>query len=145
MEKLTVSTPYGEETLYQATLDAAVEHLATRLILMTESFSALPMTAELAEQLLPAAKAAWDTWAPNGMAYLELTPECLTGFGFSISLRECPDCPPLSTPMECWGLAVAVAGRLAEACGARVCPLYVENALGMAAGDLRVTVGVGKA
>ena len=144
MEKLTVSTPYGEETLYQATLDATVEHLAARLIPVAKSFSALPMTAELTELLLPSAKAAWDTWAPNGMAYLELTPECLTGFGFSISLRECPDCPPLSTPMECWGLAVTVAGRLAEACGARVCPFYVENALGMAAGDLRVTVGVGK-
>ncbi|MBP3667679.1 MAG: hypothetical protein J6K29_11605 [Clostridia bacterium] len=145
MEKLTVSTPYGEETLYQATLDATVEHLATRLILMTESFSALPITAELTEQLLPAAGAAWDHWALNGIAYLELTPECLTGFGFSISLRECPDCPHLATPMECWGLAVAVAERLAKACGARVCPLYLENALGMAVGDLRVTVGVGKA
>ena len=144
MKKLTVSTPYGEETLYQATLDATVEHLAARLIPVAESFSALPMTAELAEQLLPTAKAAWENWAPNGMAYLELTPESLTGFGCSISLRECPDCPPLSTPMECWGFAVAVAERLAEACGARVCPLYVENALGMAVGDLRVTVGIVK-
>lgn len=145
MEKLTVSTPYGEETLYQATLDAAVEHLAARLIPVAESFSALPMTAHLAEQLLPTAKSAWDNWASNGMAYLELTPEYLTGFGFSISLRECPDCPPLSTPMECWGLAVAVAERLAKTCGARVCPLYVENAFGMAVGDLRMTVGVVKA
>lgn len=144
MKKLTVSTPYGEETLYQATLDATVEHLATRLILMAESFSALPITAHLAEQLLPAAVATWDNWASNGMAYLEFTPEYLTGFGFSISLRECPDCPPLATPMECWGFAVAVAERLAKAYGARVCPLYLENALGMAAGDLRVTVGVGK-
>ena len=145
MEKLTVSTPYGEETLYQATLDAAVEHLAARIILVAESFCALPITAELTEQLLPAAVAAWDNWAPNGIAYLEFTPEYLTGFGFSISLRECPDCPPLATPMECWGFAFAVAERLAKACGARVCPLYVENALGMAAGDLRVTVGVVKA
>ena len=145
MEKLTVSTPYGEETLYQATLDAAVEHLAARLMPMAESFSALPMTAHLSEQLLPAAKAAWDTWAPNGIAYLELTPEYLTGFGCSVSLDEMPDKPPLSTPMECWGFAVAVAERLAKTCGARVCPLYVENALGMAAGDLLVTVGVGKA
>lgn len=144
MEKLTVSTPYGEETLYQSTLDAAVEHLAARLIPVAESFSALPMTAELTEQLLTAAEAAWDNWAPNGIAYLELTPECLTGFGFSISLRECPDCPPLSTPMECWGLAVAVAERLAEACGTRVCPLYVENALNLAVGNLRVTVGIVK-
>ena len=144
MEKLTVSTPYGEETLYQATLNAAVEHLAARLIPMAESFSALPLTARLAEQLLPATKAAWVAWSPNGRAYLELTPHSLTGFGFSISLRELPDIPPLATPLECWGLAVAVAERLAEACGARVCPLYLENALGMATGDLRVTVGVGK-
>jgi Kef-type K+ transport system membrane component KefB len=56
-----------------------------------------------------------------------------------------PDKLPLSTSMECWGLAVAVAERLAKTCGARVCPFYVENALGMAAGDLRVTVGVVKA
>lgn len=145
MEKLTVSTPYGEETLYQATLDAAVEHLAARLIPVAESFSALPITAHLAERLLPTAKAAWDNWASNGIAYLELTPESLTGFGFSISLRKFPDCPPLSTPLECWGLAVAVAERLAEACGARACPLYMENALAMAVGDLRVTVGVVKA
>lgn len=144
MEKLTVSTPYGEETLYQATLDAAVEHLAARLIPVAESFSALPITAELAEQFLPAAEAAWDTWAPNGMAYLELTPESLTGFGFSISLRGSPDCPPLSTPMECWGLAVAVAERLAEVLGARVCPQYLENALNTATGNHRVTVGLTK-
>ena len=144
MEKLTASTPYGEETLYQATLDAAVEHLAARLIPMAESFSALPIIAHLTEQLLPTAKAAWDHWVSNGITYLELTPECLTGFGFSISLRECPDCPPLSTPMECWGLAVAVAERLAEACGARVCPQYLENALNTAAGNHRVTVGLTK-
>lgn len=144
MEKLTVSTPYGKETLYQATLDATVEHLAAILILMTESYSALPMTAHLTELLLPAAKAAWDNWAPNDIAYLELTPESLTGFGFSISLRECPDCPPLSTPMECWGLAVAVAERLAEVCGARVCPQYLENALNTATGNHRMTVGLTK-
>ena len=60
MEKLTASTPYGEETLYQATLDAAVEHLAARLIPMAESFSALPTTAQLTELLLPTAKSAWD-------------------------------------------------------------------------------------
>ena len=144
MEKLTVSTPYGEETLYQATLDATVEHLAARLIPVVESFSALPITAELAEQLLPTAKAAWDNWSPNGIAYLELTPERLTGFGCSVSLDEMPDKPPLSTPLACWGLAVAVAERLAKDCGARVCPLYLENALGMAVEALRVTVGVGK-
>lgn len=144
MKKLTVSTPRGEETLYQATLDAVVEHLAAILIPMTESFSALPTTAQLTEQLLPTAKAAWDHWASNGIAYLELTPDSLTGFGFSISLREFLDCPPLSTPMECWGFTVAVAERLAEACGARVCPQYLENALNMATGNHRVTVGLTK-
>ena len=144
MEKLTVSTPYGEETLYQATLDATAEHLAARLIPVAKSFSALPMTAELTELLLPSAKAAWDTWAPNGIAYLELTPHSLTGFGFSTSLRGFPDCPPLSTPMECWGLAVAVAERLAEVLGARVCPQYLENALNTATGNHRVTVGLTK-
>ena len=144
MKRMIYQTPDGTEVVYETAILVRIELLKARLKPIVESFSALPMTAELAEQLLPAAKAAWDNWASNGIAYLELTPECLTGFGFSISLRECPDCPPLSTPMECWGLAVAVAGRLAEACEARVCPLYLENALGMAVGDLRVTVGVGK-
>ena len=144
MKRMIYQTPDGTEVVYETAILARIELLKARLKPIVKSFSALPMTAELAKQLLPAAEAAWDTWAPNGIAYLELTPECLTGFGFSISLRGSPDCPPLSTPMECWGLAVAVAERLAEACGARVCPLYVENALGMAARDLRVTVGVGK-
>ena len=144
MKRMIYLTPDGTEAIYETVVLSRTELLKAQLKPMAESFSALPITAHLTEQLLPAAKAAWDTWAPNGIAYLELTPECLTGFGFSISLRECPDCPPLATPMECWGLAVAVAERLAEACGARACPFYVENALGMAAGDLRVTVGVGK-
>ena len=144
MKKLTVSTPRGEETLYQATLDAVVEHLAAILIPMTESFSALPTTAQLTEQLLPTAKAAWDHWASNGIAYLELTPDSLTGFGFSISLREFLDCLSLSTPLECWGFAIAVAQRLADACGARVCPQYLENALNTATGNHRVTVGLTK-
>lgn len=144
MKRMIYPTPDGTEAVYETAIFSRIELLKARLRPITESFSALPLTAQLAEQLLPAAKTAWDNWSPNGMAYLELTPEYLTGFGFSISLRECPDCPPLSTPMECWGLAVAVAERLAEACGARVCPLYVENALAMAVGDLRVTVGVGK-
>ena len=144
MKRMIYQTPDGTEVVYETAILVRIELLKARLKPIVESFSALPMTAELAEQLLPAAKAAWDNWASNGIAYLELTPECLTGFGFSISLRECPDCPPLATPMECWGFAAAVAERLAKACGARVCPLYLENALGMAVGDLRVTVGVGK-
>ncbi len=144
MKRMIYPTPDGTEAVYETVVLSRIEMLKARLKPIAESFSVLPITAELTEQLLPTAKAAWDHWASNGIAYLELTPECLTGFGFSISLRECPDCPPLSTPMECWGLAVAVAERLAKTCGARVCPFYVENALGMAAGDLRVTVGVGK-
>lgn len=144
MKKLTVSTPRGEETLYQATLDAVVEHLAAILIPMTESFSALPTTAQLTEQLLPAVRDEWDTWSPNGIAYLEVTPACLAGFGYSVSLCELPDSLSLSTPLECWGFAIAVAQRLAEACGARVCPQYLENALNTAAGNHRVTVGLTK-
>ena len=144
MKRMIYQTPDGTEVVYETAILVRIELLKARLKPIVESFSALPITAELTEQLLPAAGAAWDTWAPNGIAYLELTPEYLTGFGFSISLRECPDCPPLSTPMECWGFAVAVAERLAKTCGARVCPFYVENALGMAVGDLRVTVGIVK-
>ena len=144
MKKLTAYTPYGEETLYQATLDAVVEHLAAILIPMTESFSALPTTAQLTEQLLPAVRDEWDTWSPNDIAYLEVTPACLAGFGYSVSLCELPDSLSLSTPLECWGFAIAVAQRLADACGARVCPQYLENALNTATGNHRVTVGLTK-
>ena len=145
MKRIFYPTPDGTETVYETVILSRIKLLNDRLKSASETYLNLPLTARLAEQLLPAAGAAWDNWALNGIAYLELTPESLTGFGFSISLRECPDRPPLSTPMECWGFAVAVAERLAEACGARVCPLYLENALGMAVGDLRVTVGIGKA
>ena len=55
-----------------------------------------------------------------------------------------PRLSTLSTPMECWGLAVAVAERLAEVLGARVCPQYLENALNTATGNHRVTVGLTK-
>ena len=144
MKKLTASTPYGEETLYQATLDAVVEHLAAILIPMAESFSALPTTAQLTELLLPTVRDEWDTWSPNGIAYLEVTPACLAGFGYSVSLCELPDSLSLSTPLECWGFAIAVAQRLADACGARVCPQYLENALNTATGNHRVTVGLTK-
>lgn len=144
MKRMIYPTPDGTEAVYETVLLSRIEMLKVRLKLIAESFSALPITAHLAERLLPTAMAAWDNWASNGIVYLELTPESLTGFGRSVSLGEIPDKPPLSTPMECWGLAVAVAERLAEVLGARVCPFYVENALGMAAGDLRVTVGVGK-
>lgn len=144
MKRMIYQTPDGTEVVYETAILVRIELLKARLKPIVESFSALPITAELTELLLPTAGAAWDNWASNGIAYLELTPEYLTGFGFSISLRECPDCPPLSTPMECWGFAVAVAERLAEVLGARVCPFYVENALGMAVEDLRVMVGVGK-
>lgn len=144
MKRMIYQTPDGTEVVYETAILVRIELLKARLKPIVESFSALPITAHLAEQLLPAAKAAWDNWAPNGMAYLELTPESLTGFGFSISLRECPDCLPLSTPMECWGLAVAVAERLAEVLGARVCPQYLENALNTATGNHRVTVGLTK-
>ena len=144
MKRMIYLTPDGTEAIYETVVLSRTELLKAQMKPIAESFSALPITAELTEQFLPAAGAAWDHWASNGMAYLELTPEYLTGFGFSISLRECPDCPPLATPMECWGLAVAVAERLAKTCGARVCPFYVENALGMAVGDLRVTVGIVK-
>lgn len=144
MKRMIYPTPDGTEVVYETAILVRIELLKARLKPIAESFSALPITAHLAERLLPTAKAAWDTWAPNGIAYLELTPESLTGFGRSVSLGEIPDKPLLSTPLECWGLAVAVAERLAEACGARVCPLYLENALGMAAGDLRVTVELTK-
>ena len=144
MKRMIYPTPDGTEAVYETVVLSRIELLKAQLKPMAESFSALPMTAYLAELLLPTAKAAWDHWASNGIAYLELTPDSLTGFGFSISLREFLDCPPLSTPMECWGFTVAVAERLAEACGARVCPQYLENALNTATGNHRVTVGLTK-
>jgi hypothetical protein len=82
------------------------------------------------------------------MAYLEITPDALTGFGFSVSLRDLPDLPPLSAPMDCRGLVMAVAEGLRRGMkdpdGAAVFPLYVENALRLAVDDLRVTVGLSR-
>ena len=144
MEKIILHSPYGDEPLYQTTLNAAVQHLAAMLSPVAESFSALPATAQLTEQLLPAAQTTWDEWATRGMVYLEITPDSLMGFGFSISPGELPDMPPLSSPLACWGFAAAVAERLADFCGARVCPLYLENALNLAVGNLRMTVALKK-
>ena len=144
MKRMIYPTPDGTEAVYETVVLSRIELLKDQLKPMAESFSALPTTAQLTELLLPTAKSAWDHWVSNGITYLELTPDSLTGFGFLISLREFPDCPPLSTPMECWGFTVAVAQRLAEACGARVCPQYLENALNTATGNHRVTVGLTK-
>ena len=144
MKRMIYPTPDGTEAVYETVVLSRIELLKARLKPVAESFSALPLTAQLTEQLLPVAQVSWDNWASNGIAYLELTPDSLTGFGCSVSLRERPDSPPLSVPLECWGFAIAVAQRLADSCGARVCPLYLENALNLAVGNLRVTVGLTK-
>lgn len=144
MKRMIYPTPDGTEAVYETVVLSRIELLKDQLKPMAESFSALPTTAQLTEQLLPAVRDEWDTWSPNGIAYLEVTSACLAGFGYSVSLCELPDSLSLSTPLECWGFAIAVAQRLADACGARVCPQYLENALNTATGNHRVTVGLTK-
>ena len=146
MNSILLHSPFGDEILYQSTLDAVIEHLAKKLAAVTTQYAALPAVAQPVEWMLPTAQTEWESSAARGMVYLEVTPESLTGFGFSISLRDLPEIPPPSTVWECWGLAMAVAEGLRagmdEPNGVTVFPLYVENALNLAVENLRVTVGL---
>ena len=148
MTSILLHTPFGDETLYQPTLDAAIELLAERLSSSSARYASHPAVARLVEKMLPTARAQWDTFTARGMAYLEITPDALTCFGFSVSLRDLPNLPPLSAPMDCWGLAMAMAEGLRRGMKdpdrAAVFPLYVENALHLAVDDLRVTVGLSR-
>ena len=146
MNPILLHTPYGDETLYQPTLDAVILQLSATLSPIKESFSSLPAVDRLTEWILPTARDELQTQAE--VAYLEVTPDTLTGLGFSVSLRDLPEIPPPSTVWECWGLAMAVAEALRTGMnapdGVTVFPLYVENALNLAVGNLRVTVGLGR-
>lgn len=148
MQKILLETPFGQEILYQPTLDAVIELLAERLSSSFARYASHPAVARLVEKMLPTAKAQWDTFTARGMAYLEITPDALTGFGVAVPLRDLPDLPPLSAPMDCWGLAMAMAEGLRRGMkdpdGAAVFPLYVENALHLAVDDIRVTVGLSR-
>ena len=148
MQKITFETPFGQETLYQPTLDAVILQLSATLSPIKESFSSLPAVERLTEWILPTAREEWQAQPSAEVAYLEVTPDALTGFGFSVSLRDLPEIPPPSTVWECWGLAMAVAEALRtgmnDSDGVTVFPLYVENALNLAVGNLRVTVGLGR-
>ena len=137
MKEITLHTPYGEEVLYQTTLNAAVEHLAEKLSPRMEFFLSLPITAQLAERMLSAAHNGWEEQLAVGeTVYLEITPDALAGLGLYLPLKHLPDMPALSTPLELWGFAAAVAESvrwgLVDSAGIRVCPLYVENALNLA-------------
>ena len=148
MNPILLHTPYGAETLYQPTLDAVILQLSATLSPIKESFSSLPAVDRLTEWILPTAREEWQAQPSAEVAYLEVTPDALTGFGFSVSLRDLPEIPPPSTVWECWGLAMAVAEALRTGMnapdGVTVFPLYVENALNLAVGNLRVTVGLGR-
>ena len=148
MNPILLHTPYGDETLYQPTLDAVILQLSATLSPIKESFSSLPAVDRLTEWILPTAREEWQAQPSAEVAYLEVTPDALTGFGFSVSLRDLPEIPPPSTVWECWGLAMAVAEALRTGMndpdGVTVFPLYVENALNLAVGNHRVAVGLGR-
>ena len=148
MNPILLHTPYGDETLYQPTLDAVILQLSATLSHIKESFSSLPAVDRLTEWILSTAREEWQAQPLAEVAYLEVTPDALTGFGFSVSLRDLPEIPPPSTVWECWGLAMAVAEALRTGMnapeGVTVFPLYVENALNLAVGNHRVTVGLGR-
>ena len=148
MNPILLHTPYGDETLYQPTLDAVILQLSATLSPIKESFSSLSAVERLTEWILPTAREEWQTQSSTEVAYLEVTPDALTGFGFSVSLRDLPEIPPPSTVWECWGLAMAVAEALRTGMndpdGVTVFPLYVENALNLAVGNHRITVGLGR-
>lgn len=146
MKKIILETPYGQESLYQSTLDAVILHLSDRLSAVTSVYSAFPAVAGLVDRMLPTVREECETRTTSGMAYLEVTPDALAGFGFSLRLDDLPDLPPLYSTLDCWGLAMAVAeGLRAETDdpdGVTIFPLYVENALGLAVRNARVTVGL---
>ena len=148
MPPIILQTPFGVESLYQPTLDAIILHLSDTLSPIVASFSSLPAVERLTEWILPTAREEWQAQPSAEVAYLEVTPGALTGFGFSVSLRDLPEIPPPSTVWECWGLAMAVAEALRtgmnDSDGVTVFPQYVENALNLAVGNLRVTVGLGR-
>ena len=148
MNPILLHTPYGDETLYQPTLDAVILQLSATLSPIKESVSSLPAVDRLTEWILPTAREEWQAQPSAEVAYLEVTPDALTGFGFSVSLRDLPEIPAPSTVWECWGLAMAVAEALRtgmnDSDGVTVFPLYVENALNLAVGNHRVTVGLGR-
>lgn len=113
------------------------------------SFSTHPAVERLAAWMLPTVNGEWENrGAAKEPRYLEVTPDCLTGFGFSIQLRDLPNMPALRTLLECWGFGVAVAEAIRKGSaapdGVRICPLYVENTLNLAVGNTRVTVGLGR-
>jgi hypothetical protein len=146
VKKIVMETPFGQETLYQPTLDAVIEYLAEKLAAVTAQYAALPAVAQLVEWMLPGARTEWDSLAARGMVYLEVTPESLAGFGLAVHLCDFPHMPPLSAPLDCWGLAMAVAEGLrrglADPDKVGVHPLYVENALNLAVNHARMTVGL---
>lgn len=146
MKKITLETPFGQEILCQSTLDAVILHLSEALCPITVSYAASPAVARLVKQMLPTVREEWRSQTTDGTAYLEVTPDVLMGFGFSLSLYDLPDLPPPASLPACWGLALAVAEGLRAEMeapdGVAVCPLFVENALQLAAGNTRVTVGL---
>ena len=146
MKKITLETPFGQEILCQSTLDAVILHLSEALCPITASYAASPTVARLVKQMLPTVREEWRSQTTDGTAYLEVTPDVLMGFGFSLSLYDLPDLPPPASLPACWGLALAVAEGLRAGMeapdGVAVCSLFVENALQLAAGNTRVTVGL---
>lgn len=146
MQKIMIPTPEGVESVYDTIILTRLELLKERVAPLIESFSSLPVTASLTERMLPFLRAAWESGTVNGTVYIEVTPKYLTGAGLSVDLTELSAMPPLSTALDCWGFALALAEGLRQGLpnptAAVVCPLYMENALNLAVENPRITVGL---
>ena len=146
MQKTNIPTPDGVETVYDELFLANYDLLKERVTPLVESFSALPITAALAQRMLPDSETAWSAVAIGYTLYIEVTPYCLTAPGLSVDLTELSSLPPLSSALERWGFALALAEELRRSfprpTAWEVCPLYTENALCMAVENPRSSAGL---
>lgn len=146
MQKTNIPTPDGVEAVYDELFLANYELLKERVTPLVESFSSLPITASLTERMRPSLLTAWESGTANSTVYIEVTPKYLTGAGLSVDLTELSAMPPLLSTMDCWGFALALAEGvrrgMPDPSAAVVCPQYMENALNLAVGNPRITVGL---
>ena len=146
MQIIMIPTPEGVESVYDTIILSHLELLKERVTPLIESFSSLPITASLTERMLPALRTAWELGTANSTVYIEVTQKRLTGAGLSVDLTELSAMPPLLSPMDCWGFALALAEEvrrgMPDPSAAAVCPQYMENALNLAVENPRITVGL---
>jgi hypothetical protein len=145
MKKIIYPTPDGTETVYESVLTTRIDLLQARLAPLAAFFAARPAMAAILSGILPTVREEWGRADAEGRSlYLEVTPTHLSGAGFSVPYGDTDGMDPITAPIELWAFSLALAegvrSRLSEPQRVRVRPLYVENALNMAVGCLRMTV-----